>query len=105
MSAVEHYAGKVTTVGNSKGIRLNALFFRKHPEFSNDVQATVLADGQVLLSSKKLKTIKKPSEDPILQAFLQFLEKELTTNPEQIVPADKAQLMRIKKLVTGVKVS
>jgi hypothetical protein len=103
MSTIEHYAGKVTAVGNSKGIRLDALFFKRHPEFDNDVEATVLGDGQVLLSSKKIKTVKKRTDDPVLQAFLKFLEKELVENPEQIVPADKAQLMRIKKLVVGVK--
>ena len=32
-SVVEKYSGKVTPVGNSKGIRLDAAFFKAHPEF------------------------------------------------------------------------
>jgi hypothetical protein len=31
-TAQERYSGKVTPVGNSKGIRLDAAFFKAHPE-------------------------------------------------------------------------
>jgi hypothetical protein len=57
----QRYAGKVTQVGNSKRIRLDAAFFRAHPEFGGEIQATVLAEGQVLLSAKaKRRTRGKP---------------------------------------------
>ena len=55
----EQYNGKVTPVGDSKGIRLDAAFFKAHPEFSGAVRATVLADGQVLLSAKN--TVRRPA--------------------------------------------
>lgn len=100
----ERYLGKVTTIGNSKGIRLDASFFKRHPEFIGKVNATVLTEGQVLLSAKTLKKSKNnEDEDPVLLAFLQFLEKELMEHPEYIVPADDGQLARIKKLVKGIK--
>ena len=51
--STEKYAGKVTPVGNSKGIRIDAAFFRAHPEFDGEVSATVLADGEVLLSAAR----------------------------------------------------
>jgi len=105
-SVVEKYSGKVTPVGNSKGIRLDAAFFKAHPEFQGAVRATVLADGQVLLSArssgKKAKSGEK--EDPVLLAFLGFLEVQMTAQPERITAADPAQLARIGKLVKGVKV-
>jgi antitoxin PrlF len=101
----EKYAGKVTPVGNSKGIRLDAAFFKAHPEFKGKVRATVLADGQVLLSAKP--SVRKAragvSEDPVVLAFLRFLERELQARPGEIVPADEHQLKRIGKLVAGVK--
>ena len=104
-SAVEKYSGKVTPVGNSKGIRLDAAFFKAHPEFQGAVRATVLADGQVLLSArssgKKAKAGEK--EDPVLLGFLGFLAAQLATQPERITAADPAQLARIGKLVKGVK--
>lgn len=105
-SHTEQYGGKVTPVGNSKGIRLDAAFFKAHPEFNGDVRATVLADGQVLLSAKS--TARRPPRnddaDPVMLGFLQFLEKQMAEHPDLIEPVDRAQLARIGKLVEGVDV-
>jgi hypothetical protein len=101
----EQYGGKVTPVGNSKGIRLDAAFFKAHPEFNGDVRATVLADGQVLLSAKS--TVRRPPRnddaDPVMLGFLHFLEKQMAEHPDLIEPLDRAQLARIGKLVEGVE--
>ena len=104
-STVEKYSGKVTPVGNSKGIRLDSAFFKAHPEFRGEVRATVLADGQVLLSAKagSRKGAAAEFDDPVLLGFLHFLETQMITQPRQIGPADKVQLKRIGKLVQGVK--
>lgn len=101
----ERYGGTVTPVGNSKGIRLDAEFFKAHPEFNGKVDATVIADGQVLLSAKT--SARRPADedvDPVMLGFLSFLQKEMAEHPEMIEPADRAQLARIKKLVKGVDV-
>ena len=101
----EQYGGKVTPVGNSKGIRIDAAFFKAHPEFSGEVRATVLADGQVLLSAKN-PVPRRPREedpDPVMLGFLGFLEKQMAEHPDAIVPADRAQLARIGKLVEGIE--
>lgn len=102
---VEKYSGKVTPVGNSKGIRLESAFFKAHPEFEGEVRATVLADGQVLLSARSLGKKAKAGEmdDPVLLGFLGFLETQMATRPERITAADRAQLARIGKLVKGIK--
>jgi prlF antitoxin for toxin YhaV_toxin len=100
----EQYNGKVTPVGNSKGIRLDAAFFKAHPEFNGEVRATVLADGQVLLSAKG--AVRRPAEnddaDPIMLGFLQFLEKQMADHPDLIEAVDRNQLTHIGKLVEGV---
>lgn len=98
------YSGKVTPVGNSKGIRIDAAFFREHPEFEGEVRATVLADGQVLLSAGRRGKRRPPvqGEDPVVLGFLRFLEMQMAARPDQIAPADGAQLVRIGKLVRGV---
>lgn len=98
--ATHQYNGKVTPVGNSKGIRLDAAFFKAHPEFNGEVRATVLADGQVLLSArpKRPAVAKDHDLDPVMLGFLKFLEKQMTERPE---PIDRRQLTRIGKLVAG----
>ena len=103
-SRASQYRGKVTPVGNSKGIRLDAAFFKAHPEFNGEVRATVLADGHVLLSARcrRRATVKDHDVDPVMLGFLKFLEKQMTEHPELIEPVDRAQLQRIGKLVAGV---
>lgn len=100
----EQYSGKVTPVGNSKGIRIDAAFFKAHPEFSGEVRATVLTDGQVLLSARN-PVSRRPKEDeidPVMLGFLSFLEKQMAGHPNMIEPVDRDQLARIGKLVEGV---
>ena len=109
MAAVQQrYAGKVTPVGNSKGIRLDAAFFKAHPEFEGEVQATVLAEGQVLLSAKakrKVRAGKGETPDPVLVSFLGFLERQMREHPERIQPLDAELLDEIGALVKGVAVA
>jgi hypothetical protein len=99
----EAYQGKVAAIGNSKGIRLDAAFFRAHPEFSGEVMATVVADGHVLLSAKS-QAREECQADPVLGGFLTFLEREMQQHPELIQPADKELLAEIAGLVEGVAV-
>ena len=105
-SVVEKYSGKVTPVGNSKGIRLDSAFFKAHPEFDGEVGLTVLGNGQVLLSARSSRKKAGADEmgDPVLLGFLGFLEAQMKARPELITAADSAQLARIGKLVKGVKV-
>ena len=104
-TSARQYNGKVTPVGNSKGIRLDAAFFKAHPEFNGEVRATVLADGQVLLSVKSTgrRAAKADDDDPVMQGFLRFLEGQMAEHPELIDAADRKQLARIGKLVAGVE--
>ena len=104
-SVVEKYSGKVTPVGNLKGIRLDSAFFKAHPEFEGEVRATVLADGQVLLSARSpgKKAQAGEMDDPVVLGFLGFLAAQMAAQPERITAADPAQLARIGKLVKGVK--
>jgi prlF antitoxin for toxin YhaV_toxin len=99
------YEGTIVQVGNSRGMRLPAGFFNAHPEFNGKVRATFVADGQVLISAQPVAKGKgtKPEVDPVMNSFLSFLEAQMATHPDQIIPVDASQLARIGKLVAGVK--
>ena len=43
---------------------IDAAFFKAHPEFSGDVRVTVLADGQALLSAKRVDAIVLGKRNP-----------------------------------------
>jgi antitoxin PrlF len=102
----ERYEATVVQVGNSKGMRMPAGFFRAHPEFKGKVQVTVVADGAVLVSAKSRprRNAKDDEADPVVASFLQFLQEQMAAHPQDIVAADVGQLRRIGKLVKGVAV-
>lgn len=102
-STEARYSGKVVRVGNSQGIRIESSFFRSHPEFSNDVDATVVGTGALLISSRKRRGLEKKKDDPVVSAFLGFLEREMTRHPELIGPLDSRMLEEIGDLVKGMK--
>ena len=107
METIGKYTGKAARIGNSKGYRMDANFFKEHPEFENEVQVTIISKGQALLSvnPSAIKAQKgKDDEDPILLGFLDFLESQMAAKPSDLVPANEAQLKRIAKLVKGAKV-
>ena len=102
----EQYEGTVVQVGNSRGMRMPAGFFNAHPEFSGKVRMTVVGDGQVLVSAAAPAKRKARDDegDPVMDSFLQFLDRQMTESPQDIVAADTDQLRRIAKLVKGVRV-
>lgn len=104
---LQTFSGKSTPIGNSNGIRFDAALFRTHPEFFGEVKATVLGPGQMLVSALSGEATRADAVDdesnPVMQAFLQFLERQMTEHPELIEPMDDAELARIAALVEGVE--
>ncbi len=102
--ANETYEGKVTPIGNSKGIRFNSGLFRAHPEFTGYIKAQVIGDGVMLVSTQTTEETGNNSEDPVMNAFLQFLAKDMMAHPEHIQPIEKNELDEIADLIKGVNI-
>jgi antitoxin PrlF len=104
---LQTFSGKSTPIGNSNGIRFDAALFKTHPEFFGEVKATVLGPGQMLVSV--LPAEASPADavedenNPVMQAFLHFLQVQMTDHPELIEPMDEAELAQIAALVEGVE--
>lgn len=110
MSVIEKFKGKTTVAGNSKALRIDAAFFRAHPEFDTgaDIKVQLLGPGQALVSvakAAKLRQVAGPEEpDPVEQAFLAWLERDMSAHPEHIEPASAELFAKAKRLTRGVKV-
>ncbi|WP_372922727.1 type II toxin-antitoxin system PrlF family antitoxin [Roseovarius sp.] len=63
--------------------------------------AYVIRDGQVIL--EKVETWDN-QVDPAVQAFLGFLECEMTTNPQRLKPFGGEATRRAAELVEGVEI-
>ena len=101
------FGGKSTSIGNSNGFRFDAALFKANPEFFGEVRGTVLAPGQMLISVVPTGEQKPEPQDeesnPVMQAFLSFLEVQMAAHPELIEPVSEAQMAQIAALVEGVE--
>ena len=101
------FTGSITTTGKSEAIRLDKALFRLHPEFRQKakVRAQVISPGHALISVVVEGTPDLQEEDPVVTAFLAFLEKDMKTHPKRIVGLSKRAVARATRLTKGVKVT
>jgi hypothetical protein len=93
------YRGKQTRTGNSFGFRFEHGLFKSHPEFTGEINAQVIAPGQLLVSVAHLVAERT---DPVLASFLAFLASEIAKTPQTIKPLERDLASRIDHIVEGV---
>lgn len=101
------YPGKITTSGNSKAIRLDASLFKSHGEFRRDanVSAAVIGPGQMLVSVVDKPIADDVESDPVLGAFLAFIERDFTRHPERLMRLSDTRTAEALELVKDVESS
>jgi antitoxin PrlF len=101
------YTGKATTAGNSKALSFESALFKAHPEFgAGRFEAHVIAPGTLLVTSTAENATRAAEDegDPVLLAYLAFLERQMVAHPELIQPLDTELLARIDDLVGDMDV-
>ncbi|HZG43247.1 MAG TPA: type II toxin-antitoxin system PrlF family antitoxin [Longimicrobium sp.] len=100
------YTGKATTAGNSKALSFESALFKAHPEFgAGRFEAHVIAPGTLLVTSAEDAAVAPEAEDdPVLLAYLAFLERQMGTHPELIQPLDMDLLARMDALLGDIEV-
>lgn len=104
------FSGSITTTGRSEAIRLDKALFKAHPEFRQraKVRAHVLGPGHLLVTLADDPAAAPPDDverDPVVSAYLAFLERDMLTHPEHIAPLPEQDLVRLRRLTNGVQVS
>jgi antitoxin PrlF len=109
-SPTASFSGSVTTTGRSEAIRLDKALFKAHPEFRQRarVRAHVLGPGHLLISLADGPSSAAPDEierDPVVSAYLAFLERDMLAHPERIAPPAQQDLAHLRRLTDGVEVN
>lgn len=96
------YTGSHATTGNSEAMRFDKRLFKQHPEFGGAVRARVLSKGVMLVTADVDVAPDGPEEheDPMLMAWLGFIEQDLGTARDM---ADD-RLDRMRTLTDGIEV-
>jgi len=100
------FTGAVTTTGRSEALRFEKAFFRANPEFRQQAKVTarVVGPGHVLVAVEDQPNTAS-ERDPIVAAFLAFLERDMVSNPSGLVAPPGGQADKLKALLEGVAVS
>lgn len=100
------YRAKATTVGHSKALRLDRALFRAHPEFaSGEFNVDVLGPGAMLVTARAPASRKPVEADPVLEAYLAFVEQQMLQHPEYIRPVTTEDVRGLDTLLANVVVS
>lgn len=100
------YTGRAAKSGNSQSLAFEKALFRAHPEFAEGrLTADIIGPGYLLVRSvPEAEATPQPQDDPVLGAYLAFMERELTAHPEDIRPLSADSLARARKLVGHIEV-
>ena len=94
------YTGRATRSGNSQAMAFEKALFRAHPEFaSGPLAADYIGPGHLLVRSLAAADEEAPGDDPVLGAYLSFLEREMQAHPGRIRPLSADSLARARTLV------
>ena len=102
------FGGAITTTGRSGALRLDKAFFSSHPEFRVRAKLRVhhIGLGQALVSVEEApEAAEVEAPDPVVSAYLAFLEKDMATNPGALTPFTSAELDTLTDRLKGVTVS
>lgn len=96
------YRAKAATVGNSRAFRVDSALFRAHPEFAEgEFDVSVIAPGRLLVQATS--DVPEDDSDPVLDAFLGFIEHQMIQRPDLLSSVTVADRREVHELLRGVK--
>jgi antitoxin PrlF len=100
------YTGRAAKSGNSQALAFEKALFRAHPEFSEGrLAADYIGPGCLLVRAVPDADLEsQPEDDPVLGAYLAFVEREMAAHPEHIRPLAPDLLARARALVGDMDV-
>ena len=93
--------------GGSQALRIKKSLLDMVPAMANGVTAKVLSDNTILLVAKDRKqnnNVIDNEDDPMMQAFLAFLERDMTSNPDNLIVADNQYFSQFDDLLEGIDI-
>lgn len=99
------YKGRAATTGNSQSMAFERALFRAHPEFaSGRLEAQPISSHYMLVRAVPDAAEGGAGEDPVMDAYLEFLQEQMQLHPEMIQGLSADSLQRARDLVGHIEV-
>jgi len=99
------YSAKATTVGNSRAFTVESAMFRAHPELTEGrFEVHVIGPGTMLFHAIPESIPDVDEDDPVIAAWLAFIERDIVQNPESLQGFDPELVREARELVKGIAV-
>ena len=97
--------GSLATSGNSHALRIDKSFVRQNPvlaQTGSKVRFKKVASNTFVFVV--LNDIDDEEQgDPVVEAYLSFLEDDMRLEPSHIAPLNEAEASRLERLVAGIE--
>ena len=98
------YTARATTSGTAPALAFSRAFASEHPEFTDGrFDVHVIAPGRILISAH-VEVAEEDEDDPLLDAFLGFLDQQIREHPELLRPFTARDIEGVDELLSGVEV-
>jgi antitoxin PrlF len=98
------YTARATTSGTAPALAFPKAFAAEHPEFTEGrFEAHVIAPGRLLISAP-VDDSEDDEDDPVLGAFLGFLERSMREHPELVRPMTARDIEGLDEMLEGIEV-
>jgi prlF antitoxin for toxin YhaV_toxin len=98
------YTARATTSGTAPALAFTKAFANEHPEFTEGrFDVFVIAPGRMLVSAP-VEIEADGGDDPVLETFLSFLDRQMHEHPELIRPFTADDVEGLDDLLAGAEV-
>jgi hypothetical protein len=98
------YKGRAATTGNSQSMAFERALFRAHPEFASGRLEAQPISAHYMLVRAVPDAAGEAGEDPVLDAYLEFLKEQMQLHADMIQGLSADSLRRAQDLVGHIKV-
>jgi hypothetical protein len=97
------YTARPTTTGNQDALAFPKDFSQAHPEvFRSRSDVHVIAPGSFLITTRQDTEPEGTEDDPLLGAFLGFLETQIASRPDLATALTEEDVAGLDDLLEGV---
>lgn len=97
------YKGRAATTGNSQSMAFERALFRAHPQFASGRLEAQPISAHYMLVRAVPDAADDVGEDPVLDAYLEFLQEQMQLHAEMIQGLSADSLQRARELVGHIE--